>query len=522
MSKLNKRASLLAVAVALALPGTAMAVTAGFPSTVSTTYASNVVNASTTELTIPAGATFGITATDNLAGRTSGFGVRITLSNAEFNTAPVLSVSENQDGTTFDGGAVNEESVAGSIALYSIGVNTANLSGMAVGDLLDIGSFVIKTISGTPVQATIEIYDPTTNQVLATADPYTLFSTKQAVVATFDPSVGDTTKRIDVVDGDTYAAKTAFSPDGSLGGADDVGAPAAEYFNAGAVTLDVATDAAGNDVLAANGSPFVYLAGDVATYTVTSSGDLSVFDSVFLSELADCSSVYNTGTVSAAGNVVTFSGIAADDVVGVPGYLCFETEAGGGGQIAAQTFTATGSLAFAASTTTNFPTTPIQLDPLPLRYNGSVIDLFNVNPASNTTQESLLRYTNNSTLPYKVTLTGSDDTGTAAAGTLVFELAAGASISLTSKEVESGTPGSRNESLGYSFTGGGFGAGTGKWKIVATAEGQALVASGLNRSATTGVISELNSEKHSDPSDDSKVKSQWTTGFGPLQNLLQP
>lgn len=521
MSKLNKRASLLAVAVALALPGTAMAVTAGFPSTVSTTYASNVVNASTTSLTVPAGATFAITPTDNLAGRTVGFGVRITLTGANFGVggAPTLAVSADQASTAFDGGTVTLENQTGNIALYSIGVNTANTGGMAVGDVLDLSSFVIQNITANQVTATIQIFDPTTNQVLATAAPFVLFSTKEAVVATISTVDGDTQKRIDVVDGSTYPAKTAFSPDGSLGGAEEAGAPQSQYFNAGAVTLSVAEQSPGVDVLAANGSPFVYLPGDLATFTVTSTGDLTVFDRIVLSENDDCSTDDFTGVVNTAGNAVTFSNIPADQVVDIPGYICFWAS---GDVIGAQSFTASGFLNFAAAATTDTNVPSILSNPLPLRYNGSVIDLFNVNPAANTTQESLLRYTNNSSLAYKVTLTGKDDTGTGAAGTLAFELEPGASISLTSKEVESGTPGSRNQQLGYTFTGGGFGAGTGKWKVTATAEGQALVASGLNRSATTGVISELNSEKHSDPADDAKVKSQWTTGFGPLENFLNP
>lgn len=515
MSKFNKRASLIAAAVALALPGVAMAVEAKFPDGIPT-YASNVVNANTTALTVPAGAYFGITASDNLAGRTAGFGVRITLNGAQFQTAPQLEVAEDQEDTTFDGATVALQNTSSNIALYSIGVNTGNTAGMAVGKVLEIGDFVIKNVTAQNVTATIEIFDPTTNASLATAPALLLFNTKQAVTVAFDPTVGDVAKRIDVVDGQNYAAKTAFSPDGSLGGADVWSGWDAEHFNAGAVKLGIAEDDNENPVLAANGQPFQYLAGDEAEFVVTSTGNLEVFAAVTLAQYSNCDGTYAEGEID--GNTVTFSELAANEIVNTNGYLCFWIDGNEGGQIEAQSFTTAGKLDFASNATTDYTAASIAANPLPMKYNGSVIDLYNVNPASNTVQESLLRYTNNSALDYKVTLTGRDDAGEMAAGSISFVLPAGASISLTSKEIESGVPGGRNQQLGYAFEGAGFGAGTGKWKVTATAEGQSLVASGLNRSATTGVISELNGEKHSDPADDAKVKSDWTTGLGPFEN----
>ena len=502
MSKLNKRTSLLAFAVALALPGTALAVTAGYPTGGTLTYASNVVNSSTTQLDIAAGATFGITATDNLAGRTVGFGVRITLDGAQFDTtgiAPTVAVSTDQAGTSFDGGTVTTENVSSSVALFSVGVDTANTAGMKVGDVLDIGAFSIKSITKPSVTAVVEIYDPTTNAVLAKAPAYVLFNTKQAVVLTLDQAGSDfVNKKIDVVEDGTFAAKTALSPDGTLDN-DAADAANALHFNAGELVLSVATfgNPVISNVLDETGAPLNYIAGDELTYTVTSTGNLEAdaFSDIFLSYNADCSSNDYDGDVD--GSVVEFANIPANTEQDVPLYLCFTVT--GTDVIAAQSFTATGELDFITATYTDWSGNVSQ-DPLPLKYNGSVIQLFNVNPASNTTQESLLRYTNNSGRSYKVTLVGTDDAGVTSTGTVSFELPAHASIGLRSVEIENG-------STAKGLTG-SLGAPTsGKWVIEATAEGTGLVGSGLNRSATTGVISELNGEKHTDPADGTRVKT---------------
>ena len=92
MLKFNKRGLALAVATALVLPATAMAASAGYPANTNNTFASNLFGAPTAAVSNPAAYTITTVDTDNIIGRTTGFGVRLILGNgarfANTTTAP--------------------------------------------------------------------------------------------------------------------------------------------------------------------------------------------------------------------------------------------------------------------------------------------------------------------------------------------------------------------------------------------------------------------------------------------------
>ena len=81
MSKFNHRSLAVCVAAALSLPAVAMAATAGYPAGTNSTYASNILQNASATLTSPAQYTITTQASDNIIGRTTGFGVRLILGN---------------------------------------------------------------------------------------------------------------------------------------------------------------------------------------------------------------------------------------------------------------------------------------------------------------------------------------------------------------------------------------------------------------------------------------------------------
>ena len=121
-------------------------------------------------------------------------------------------------------------------------------------------------------------------------------------------------------------------------------------------------------------------------------------------------------------------------------------------------------------------------DVLPLRYNGSTMEIFTINPGSNTTQRSFVRLTNRSATDGYVSLEGIDNAGQRGASQVRVWVPAGASVQLDAADLENGTNGAI----------GAWGAPTdGKWRAVVTAEFPGLVASSLVNSALPRVLSNI-------------------------------
>ena len=106
---------------------------------------------------------------------------------------------------------------------------------------------------------------------------------------------------------------------------------------------------------------------------------------------------------------------------------------------------------------------------LPLRYNGSTMEIFTINPGSNTTQRSFVRLTNRGATGGYVSLEGIDNNGDRGASQVRVWVDAGASVQLDAADLENGTNGAV----------GAWGTGAGKWRAVVTAEFPGLVATSL-------------------------------------------
>ena len=97
---------------------------------------------------------------------------------------------------------------------------------------------------------------------------------------------------------------------------------------------------------------------------------------------------------------------------------------------------------------------------------GAQFEILFANPASNTNQQSFLRFANPTDETVSVTLTGIDDAGKSARGEVRFTLGPWAAKQINSGDYEFG-----NTSKGLS---GALGSGSGKWRIVATSSSTSL------------------------------------------------
>jgi hypothetical protein len=118
---------------------------------------------------------------------------------------------------------------------------------------------------------------------------------------------------------------------------------------------------------------------------------------------------------------------------------------------------------------------------LPLRYNGSTMEIFTINPGSNTEQRSFIRLTNRSVTDGYVSLEGIDNDGHGGASQVRVWVPAGASVQLDADDLENGTNGAV----------GAWGVGVGKWRAIVTAEFPGLVATSLVNSALPRVLSNI-------------------------------
>ena len=119
-------------------------------------------------------------------------------------------------------------------------------------------------------------------------------------------------------------------------------------------------------------------------------------------------------------------------------------------------------------------------DTAPCAANRCRVVVFN--PGRNVNQRSLLRLVNPGEEPAAVTITGTDDAGESPGEPVRLQLAAGAAITLTSQDLESGY----NEDLH-----GALGAGVGKWELVVESDRTIHVMSLLK--SPTGHLTNLSS-----------------------------
>ncbi len=418
-----------------------------------------------------------ISNTDLIIGRTTGFSVRIDLGGSATFSAlagptvgPALTVGTAWTVTLAAGG------VGSNYAVYSVqpvagstGVINGNALAWAASGIKVTNVAGLATAGGTAA-ATVTFADPNTAAVILTPVTVNVLQSADALAYSVAPS-SNLLKKIDV--GSTYAAsKTKYSLDGTLNNA----TPQA-YFEAGTPPVGVAAGV----LNAITGAPFAWAAGDTLNLTVT--GTFTAFAqagaSVNLVTGGSCavpgSSIVGTVTATSA----TFTGVPYSSLNAGTGILCFTVPGGNAAVIDATSIATTAVETRVATGKTNSGSG----NGMAMAYNGPVAVVYTFNPAGNTSQQSFLRISNTGGTSGLVTITGKDDSGAAAAGTISMNLASGKSVQLTSTDLQSG-----NAAKGLT---GALGVGTGKWILTVTGQISGMEVTNLNRNNTSGTVSNL-------------------------------
>ena len=431
-----------------------------------------------------------VDSSDLILGRSTGFNVRVDLTNSLFNG--LTGAGDALDDTPTYGGAalptgwsvrIAAGGTAGSaFVVFNVIPPDGGTVGIVPGEIIKIAGAQLRSVeelatAGGEIPANFRFVDPVTAAVLEpTADPKTgsdqnlvLLKSGNPLTRACDITMGDVTKKIDVADttsaGGT-ASKTAFSPSGAIGGS----APATagterDEFDFGNYSVGV------NPAFT-----FGYLATDSFVSTMTGANNFGpAFTSIYLST-DNCTTATVPGVIS--GNKVTFThtlaavgGTASGYTVAVCGVVNNTSVILDNAPITISTVATRGQ--------NNMPLA--QCDLLPLVYNGSVVKVYNVNPAGVSSAESFVRVINPSGTAGKVTVYGWDDNGNYR-GPLTFNLLAGNSRQFNSQDIENGNPAKLT---------GAFGDGVGKWRLEVTGEFSGMRVQSLNRNYTDGTVTNL-------------------------------
>ena len=358
----------------------------------------------------------------------------------------------------------------------------------------------------------------------------TILESRRAVEACANAEGSEVDKYIDVADSwlENQKPKTRFSFDGKLGSANDATGGTlmgpSDYDSQVIVLGNVTLGDAGEDTFDFWGDGNIYNGEADRFRTIIDAGNGnnwaafdnagSIDDDIYLVN-GTCSSgtIIDQGTVT--GSSVTFlydadeAGIVGEDGASltVCGFVDSNVIIDDHNNHVTTTFYRVGmypaNTNFSGdptaaqptdSTTGNVTGSKIYSDPgleghcdlLPLRYNGSTMEIFTINSGDNTSQLSLLRLTNRSATDGYVRLEGIDDTGKTAADQVSIWMKAGASVFINAAQLEGfgGTAPIAGQT-------GQWGDGTGKWRAVVTAEFPGLVATSLVRSQVNNVLSSI-------------------------------
>jgi len=385
----------------------------------------------------------------------------------------------------------------------------------------------------------------------------TILESRRAVEACANPEGSDVDSYIDVADNyaEVQKPKTRFSWDGRLGSAVDsaggtLQAPAdagSQVINLGQVTLGDASEptfnfwgatnafngeadrfrtvidaGAGNDWNAFDNigseNDDVYLVdGTCASGTIVDQGIVSGSAVTFLYDADEAGMitdlVNHTGTGSKSLTVCGF--VDSDTIIDDHNNHVTTTFYRVGMYPANSNFAGDPLAAQPTdSTVGNITGSKVYSDPgpdghcdlLPLRYNGSTMEIFTINPGSNTTQRSFIRLTNRSATDGFVSLEGIDNAGVRGASQVRVWVPAGASMQLDAADLENGTNGAV----------GAWGAPTnGKWRAIVTAEFPGLVATSLVNSALPRVLSNItDSDTRGEQIDRDFAEGTWGSEVG--------
>lgn len=507
MSILNKKNALAAaLVVGLGLSASASAYTLRTAGDIDPVLVATAdIDDATTNIGINEAFEVNLTSEDFILGRTTGFTIRYSLNQgATFGevldsadlvvgaAAPGWTATVAAGGGLGDGFVVINFNPGGSPLttgrLLDILAATSVVAPGATGQVLDDVD-PLQTV-GQQVVATVNFIDPVTATSILPVQSLPILRSGDPVTFDCDANAGDTAKRIDVGTSNGQQPKTYFSSTGAIGNADS------GYINLGSLGVSVATGF----------TSFGFTIADEFTTVVT--GDFSAFSGtgardVFLSVNDDCSTNDVNGTINNTNGTVTFNYDGADvgaTAAGFEAFLCANVPAGNTVVIDASQVSATTTFSRGDVTSTS-----ATCNLLPLRYNGSVVEVYHLNPAANTTAQSFLRVINPSDSTGNVTIVGTDDQGVDGDSAITFTLGARKSMQINSDDLEFG-----NAAKGLT---GAFGDGAGKWRAVVTGEFQSMKVQSLNRNNTDGTVTNLTD---ADNQGEQVINSLFDQGGGPL------
>lgn len=397
---------------------------------------------------------------DAVVGRTTGLQIKVTLIGAQFDgtgTNPAPPLFEDGSATGAEADWNNVYAAGGTegttILQYRLEPNTTSAS-ITTGELGRFTAFNLQNAPG-DVFANVELIDPVTGTGLH-------FQRIQLVDRVdgidFACDANDNADKIDVGSNSTYASKTAF-----------VGGPAYTIGGADTTTADLGT--IGLDVTG-------YTIETTDRFLSTITGNFTGFTNVFLATDNTCSTALAQYTINTARTTATldvlYSSLAPNfGASGGEANLCVTVN--GTTQIAAQQFTILNGL-------NALDTSEEACVVAPITFNGSLVRVYNINPAGVSTAESFLRTINPSSTPGNVTIVAWDDLGNRR-GPLTFTLPARQSKQFNSQDLELG-----NAGKGLA---GSLGDGAGKWRLEVTGEFPGMRVQSLNRNTTDGTVTNL-------------------------------
>lgn len=483
-------------------------------------------------------------ATDVFLGRSTGFNVVMTLTGAKFKTgAPALGASPTSGGVALAGplylgsallaldpsfntaGAATafqygtsswSASIAGgggagaTSVTYSVQPGTSSV-GVKQGSMLnfDASAFVFDNVTalntaGGKVSVTVTINDPVGGNQLGSTVTYDLITSVDGV--TYTAPTGTTVSRIDVGTSAAHPSKTYFSSTGSITVLD------ASKFQAGSFTIAPTASAgcfgAASGLANCSGAGATLVGGftfntaaDTLAVTITGT-DLTPFRASSAAGAATagyyivtggdaCSGGTPVGFATAATTASSTTSMTAtfavDSSAGNTYKVCLGVGSSNTTSITAQALSL--GVTYSVGAESSLVTSPSAYSGtlFPLQYNGSVKEVYFFNPASNTTQTSVLRVVNPSSIAGLVTIAGVRDDATTGTNNVTFNLPAGQAVQLTAAELEAGS------AAGATLTGKlGAGAAGKKWHLTVTGEFANMAAQSVTRDAA-GSLSNMSS-----------------------------
>lgn len=484
MSKFKKNTLATALVVGLAMAGSAGAYTyytAG--DTIAEKVATADVADSTTVVTMTEDIQVVVDGQDLIVGRTTGFQVRLNLFGGTSGSGSVFAADPipTADSPALPAGWTVTLAAGGANANYAVynvspPSGTTSVPGIVPGQIFHVAGAQLKDVeelstSGAVISGQMFFADPVAaSEIQGSRKNINLLTSGNPVVLDCDATQGDVNSRIDVSDPNGvfnnygYPAKTHFSPNGNLGGGYST------QFDFGNISASVDSGF----------GSFAYATTDEFKTVLTAEAgtDLSAFSSIYLST-DNCSSAITNGDGTISGNKVTFDYTGGDVGASGTGFTASVCGTVDGTTVIDDSLSFSETTTFTRGDATSSDTCNL----LPLLYNGSVVEVYHINPAGNSTAQSFVRVINRSGTGGKVTLHGIDDQGNSGASDISFMLAAGHSMQINSEDLEHG-----NTAKGLT---GAWGDGAGKWRAIMTAEFVGARVQGLNRNANDGTVTNL-------------------------------